>query len=103
MSVEQEQPAAALDLLIAPMGEAALRAAGVLARDLRRTGVSVELAEGKLKRAMELANKLGARFALIVGDNELASGRYALKNMATGEQESLAPGEIAGRLAASLN
>ena len=38
---------------------------------------------------MELANKLGARFTLIVGDNEMAAGRYALKNMATGEQESL--------------
>jgi histidyl-tRNA synthetase len=32
----------------------------------------VELAEGKLKRVMELANKLGARFALIVGDDEMA-------------------------------
>ena len=44
--------------------------------------------EGKLKRAMELANKLGARFTLIVGDNEMAAGRYTLKNMATGEQEA---------------
>ena len=44
----------------------------------------MELAEGKLKRAMELANKLGARFTLIVGDNEMAAGRYALKNMAIG-------------------
>ena len=43
--------------------------------------------EGKLKRAMELANKLGARFTLIIGDNEMAAGRYALKNMATGEQQ----------------
>ena len=36
---------------------------------------------------MELANKLGARFTLIVGDDEIAAGRYALKNMATGEQQ----------------
>ena len=35
---------------------------------------------------MELANKTGARFALIVGDNEIAAGTYALKNMASGEQ-----------------
>ena len=55
--------------------------------------------EGKLKRAMELANKLGARFALIVGENEMAAGRYALKNMATGEQQSLTREEIAARLA----
>ena len=52
---------------------------------------------------MELANKLGARFALIVGDDEMAAGRYSLKNMSTGEQESLTREEIAaGSLAAKL-
>ena len=55
--------------------------------------------EGKLKRAMELANKFGAKFTLIVGDNEMAEGRYALKNMTTGEQEKLTRDEIAARLA----
>jgi histidyl-tRNA synthetase len=63
----------------------------------------VELSEGKLKRGMELANKLGARFTLIVGDNELAAGRFTLKDMSSGEQESLTPDEIAARLAASRN
>ena len=103
MSVEGEQPLAALDLFIAPLGEPALRRAAVMARDLRRSGLVVELSEGKLKRGMELANKLGARFALIVGDNELAAGRFALKDMSSGEQESLTPDEIAARLAASRN
>jgi histidyl-tRNA synthetase len=103
MSVEGEQPLAALDLFIAPLGEMALRRAAVMARDLRRSGLVVELSEGKLKRGMELANKLGARFALIVGDNELAAGRFALKDMSSGEQESLTPDEIAARLAASRN
>jgi histidyl-tRNA synthetase len=103
MSVEGEQPLAALDLFIAPLGEPALRRAAVMARDLRRSGLVVELSEGKLKRGMELANKLGARFALIVGDNELAAGRFALKDMSTGEQENLTPDEIAARLAASRN
>ena len=74
-----------------------------MARDLRRSGLVVELSEGKLKRGMELANKLGARFALIVGDNELAAGRFALKDMSSGEQESLTPDEIAARLAESRN
>jgi histidyl-tRNA synthetase len=87
MAVEESQPTEALDLFIAPLGDSALRHAGMLARDLRRDGVSVELAtEGKLKRAMELANKLGARYTLIVGDNEIATGEYALKNMQSGEQ-----------------
>jgi histidyl-tRNA synthetase len=74
-----------------------------MARDFRSSGLSVELAEGKLKRVMELANKLGARFTLIVGENEMASGRYALKNMSTGEQESVTRDELAAKLAAASN
>jgi len=75
--VESQQPPAALDLLIAPLGEPAVLCAAALASEYRRAGVSVELAEGKLKRALELANKMGARYALIVGEDEMASGRYA--------------------------
>jgi histidyl-tRNA synthetase len=95
MSVEEGHRAPTLDLLIAPLGEVAVHQTAVMARDLRRAGLSVELMEGKLKRVMELANKLSARFVLIVGDNELAAGRYALKNMATGEQQEVTRDEIA--------
>jgi histidyl-tRNA synthetase len=98
MSVEGNEAPAGLDLFIAGLGEAAVRQAAVMARSFRLAGHSVELVEGKLKRAMELANKLGARFTLIIGDNELAEGRYALKNMATGDQEKLTTDEIAQRL-----
>jgi histidyl-tRNA synthetase len=94
MSVEPENHAATLDLLIAPLGEAAVRHAGVLARELRGDGISVELTEAKLKRAMELANKIGARYALILGDNEIAAGQYALKNMQSGEQSNVRREEI---------
>jgi len=100
MSVEDAQATEPLDLFIAPLGEPALRHAAVLARDLRRGGASVELAEGKLKRAMELANKLGARFTLILGEEELAAGRYALKDMASGEQRQVTREEIAARFGA---
>jgi len=103
MSVEDQQGPSALDVLIAPLGEAATRHAAVMAMDLRRSGLSVEIAEGKLKRAMELADKIGARYALIVGDNEMAAGTYALKRMSSGEQENVTRGEIAARLAAALN
>ena len=103
MSVEDLQSPVALDLFIAPLGGPAVRHAAVLARDFRRGGLSVELAEGKLKRAMELANKLGARFALIIGDNELAEGRYALKDMSTGEQHNVTREEIAFKLGAARN
>jgi histidyl-tRNA synthetase len=103
MSVEGEQPPAGLDLFIAPLGEAAVRHAAVMARELRLAGFAVELVEARLKRAMELANKLGARFTLIVGDDEIAEGRYALKNMATGQQEKVSWDEIAARVAKTQN
>ncbi len=88
-----------LDVFIAPLGDAALRHAGALARELRRAGTSVEVAaNAKLKRAMELANKLGARYALILGDDEIAAGEYTLKQMETGEQHRVARGEILQRI-----
>jgi len=102
MSVAEHE-SSTLDLCIAPLGELALRHAALVARDLRRGGVSVEIAEGKLKRILELANKLGARFTLIVGENEIAAGRYALKEMATGRQEEVTRDEIALKLGAARN
>ena len=98
MSVEQEHPESYkpnLDLYIAPMGAAAERQSIQLAQTLRAAGCSVEMGlDGKLKRSLELANKMSARFALIVGDNEIAAGRYTLKDMQSGEQQTLAKDEI---------
>ena len=90
-----QTPDEVLDVYMAPLGEAALQHAGNLARDLRRSGVSVEVAaSGKLKRAMELANKLGARYALILGGDEIAAGQYSLKDMATGDQHRVTREEL---------
>jgi histidyl-tRNA synthetase len=91
---------APLDIYIAPLGDAALRHAGELARELRRSGLSIEvMAGGKLKRAMELANKLGARYALILGDDEIAAGEYSLKDMQSGEQRRVQRSELPGAVA----
>jgi histidyl-tRNA synthetase len=102
MSVEQEHPEtakAALDLYIAPMGAAAERQGVQIAKELRSAGCSVELGlDAKLKRSLELANKMGARFALILGDNEIASGAYTLKNMKSGGQETVARDQILQRI-----
>jgi histidyl-tRNA synthetase len=77
------------------MGDAAVKHAAVLARDLRRAGVVVEVStDRKVKRAMELANKLNARYALLLGDNEIAAGVYALKDMAAAEQKNLTRDEL---------
>lgn len=90
MTVEEENrslPATGLQLYIAPLGEAALRHCAVLAGDVRRAGISVEVGtDRKLKRMLELANKLEARYTLLVGDDEMSAGVYKLKNMTTGEQ-----------------
>lgn len=99
MAVEESHPnrhKPSIDLYIAPLGDAALRHAALLAQQLRRGGAVVEVAvEGKLKRAMELANKQGARHVLIVGDNEITAGAYALKNMETGEQRQVSLEQLA--------
>jgi histidyl-tRNA synthetase len=98
--MQQEAIAVPLDLYVIPMGDAAHLRAGVIARDLRRAGKSVEvLPEGKVKRGMEIANKLGAQSVLIIGEDEIASGEYALKNMLSGEQIKVKREEIEGKLA----
>ena len=98
MSVgEEAEPV--VDVFLAPMGEAAEGLSGTLAAELRARGISVERSvDRKLKRALEVANKMGARFALIVGDNEIAAGTYLLKDMASGEQESLSRDQLAARI-----
>jgi histidyl-tRNA synthetase len=100
MSVEGEQAPVHLDLFIVPIGEPALRHGAQMARDFRLAGYSVEIGEGKPKRSIEIANKVGARYALFIGDNEISAGRFALKNMTSGEQLNLTPAEIAERLKA---
>ncbi len=99
MSVGEGETGEPLALYIAPLDEAALRHAGVLARELRASGASVEVgSSSKLKRAMEIANKIGARRVLIIGDEEMAAHEYSLKDMHTGKQERLSRAELAGRL-----
>jgi histidyl-tRNA synthetase len=101
MAVEEtgNVKSAALDLYIAPMGDTALRHCAVLAGEIRRLNLSVEVGtDRKLKRMLELANKQEARFTLILGDNEIVSKAYTLKNMATGEQETLSRQALLERL-----
>jgi histidyl-tRNA synthetase len=104
MAIEEKLDAARLarlDVFLVVMGDAALREAALLARELRRAGIVVEIsADHKVKRAMETANKIGARFTLLLGDNEIAAGVFALKDMASGEQRNLRREELAAALRA---
>ena len=83
-----------VDVYIAWMGAegSATQAAAIrLARKIRNAGFSVEVPPQPMKmgKSLGLADKLGARHALIIGENEVASGRFALKHLATGEQREL--------------
>jgi len=102
MILEEAQPnrfKPAVDVFLAPMGEAAELHAGALAAELRSQGFSVERsADRKLKRALEVANKTGARYTLILGDDEVNTGTYSLKDMASGEQVKLQRSELAARI-----
>jgi histidyl-tRNA synthetase len=85
------------DIYIAPLGAGMNLHAAKLARDLRKQGVVVIAGDEtfKLKKSLETASKLGVRFALILGENEVNSGQYALKNLSTGEQAGVGKAEIA--------
>ena len=86
----------AVSAYIVWMGHDALERAVDLARDLRKEGLRVELLYNpmRMKKSMGVANKLNARFAIIIGEAELASGRYQVKDMSTGTQEEIEPGQI---------
>jgi histidyl-tRNA synthetase len=87
------QPGNPLAAYVVWMGEPTLAPAARLVRELRAQGltVGIDYDSMKIKKAMGIANKLQARFAIIIGEGELASGKYQVKNMATSEQTELAP------------
>ena len=79
------------DVYIASMGsEAGVYASGLAAR-LRGAGVSVEtdLMKKSLKAQMKYADRLGARFSIVIGESEMESGRAQLKDMKKGEKTDI--------------
>src|SRR5690242_9287043 len=84
------------DVYIAWMGEKTLPTAIRAAKGLRNAGFSVELppVEQKFGKALGQAAKLGARYALILGDNEVSEGLWTLKNLASSEQTKLTEPEL---------
>lgn len=97
----EARPADALDVFIAWLGDAARREALRLARTLREKNFRVEMAyeETKLRKSLDLANKLRARYTLILGDDELKQGKLTLREMVTGQQRLLAEEEVIASLA----
>ena len=85
------------DVYLAALGERAAEYVPVLAAELRAAGVKTEfdLMGRGLKAQMKYADKCGARFSAVIGDEEMARGSAALKNMETGESAECAFGAFA--------
>jgi histidyl-tRNA synthetase len=88
------------DVYVAPLGAGMNGEAARLARELRRHDRIVDLGDEsfRLKKSFETATKAGAKYILIVGENEVKADAFALKNLATGEQVSVPRGELARRI-----
>jgi histidyl-tRNA synthetase len=85
-----------LDVFVAWMGLETYPTAVNLTKKLRDAGLSVELPgeEMKFKKSLNLADKLGARYALIIGSDEVATGSFTLKRLADAEQKKLSEYEL---------
>ncbi|MBQ4333226.1 MAG: histidine--tRNA ligase [Clostridia bacterium] len=79
------------DLYLVSMGQAAAKRCFALATALREGGATVEcdIVGRSLKAQMKYADKLGARYTVVVGDNELETGRAQLKDMTSGSTEEV--------------
>ena len=84
-------------VFLAALGDAAKERAFFLLQEIRGQGLPAAMDfEGRsLKAQMSLADRLGAAFVVILGDQELAAGEAPLRHMATGEQEVLPLTELA--------
>jgi histidyl-tRNA synthetase len=104
MSLQEKSTAESVlrkpDVYIAPLGAGMNAEAARLARELRRHDLVVELGDEsfRLKKSFETASKGGAKYILIVGENEVKADAFALKNLATGEQVSVPRGELARKI-----
>ena len=92
-------PAERPDAAVVPMGDEGERIARRLLADLRRAGVSADMAyRGNFKKRLQRADAAGARFAVIIGDSEVAAGAAQLKNLQTGEQQAVPFEALVGAL-----
>lgn len=71
-----------------------------VASEFRKAKINTEiyLADKKIKAKFKYADKLNIPFAVVIGDDEIANGKVTLKNMATGEQETLTVQEIINKI-----
>ncbi len=88
------------DAAIIAMGEAATLKAIGIGRTMRESGLSVEMfsPERKLKALLSRANKIGARFAVIIGENEIAKGVVVLRDLTASTQREVPEAEVSAAI-----
>jgi histidyl-tRNA synthetase len=90
MLIDKPAPEA-IQAAVVPLGAGAETAALRVLADLRRAGIAADMAlRGNMKKRMQKADASGAAYAVILGEDELARGEAAVKNLKTGEQRSVA-------------
>jgi histidyl-tRNA synthetase len=95
-----DPPEAPRTIAVVPIGAACEAAALKLTQDLRREGFAADLGySGNLSKRLKRANKLGARAAILLGEDELAGASATLRDLETGEQERVPLDGLAERLA----
>jgi histidyl-tRNA synthetase len=95
-----EPPAPRRPIALVPVGEAGEAAALQLAEKLRDAGFAVDLGySGNLGRRLRRANKINARAAVLVGEDEIARGAVTLRDLDTGAQTEVPMAELCSRLA----
>lgn len=93
------EPEVARPIALAPLGDAAEAEALKLAHTLRKAGHTVDLGfSGNLKKRMVRANKINAAKVIILGDDELAKGVAAVRDLDSGEQAEVALSELLAHL-----
>ena len=86
-------------VVVIPIGDAAEATAIEVLQSLRANGIRAEMAyRGNVKRRMERANRIGARAAVIIGDDDIVQGIAQVKDLATGTQEAIPFAHIPSRL-----
>ncbi|MDN6306257.1 MAG: His/Gly/Thr/Pro-type tRNA ligase C-terminal domain-containing protein, partial [Corynebacterium sp.] len=93
-----------VDVYGVPMGVEAKKRMSVIVDRLRRAGVSADMSYGDrgLKGAMKGADRAGALYALVLGENELEAGTVVLRNLANREQQEIAAEDVVQAVRTSL-
>ena len=92
----EKAPGSGIEVFLAWFGAEAYAPAVALAKKMRGRGISVELpaVEMKFGKALSLADRLGARYAVIVGEQELAANEFTVKRLADADQKKLSEADL---------